>query len=106
MRPRRASWTLDKGLWRSLGGSSSIHHCLWWLHHWRRSSGTPRVSPMFEQFSKFAVENLESLLSLINGYLFEIVWIMLGKRGFKKWTMGFVLVFYYYYYYYYYLKLI
>ena len=47
---------------------------------------------MFEQFSKFAVENLESILSLINGYLFEIVWIMLGKRGFKKWTMGFVLV--------------
>jgi hypothetical protein len=44
---------------------------------------------MFEQFSKFAVENLESLLSLIYGYLFETVWIMLGKRGFKKWTMGF-----------------
>ena len=48
---------------------------------------------MFIKCFAFAVENLESLLSLIYGYLFETVWIMLGKCGLKKWTMGFVLVF-------------
>jgi hypothetical protein len=62
VRPRRASWTLDKGLWQSSGESSPIHYRLWWLHRWRRSSGTPGISPMFEQFSKLAVENLKSFI--------------------------------------------
>jgi hypothetical protein len=50
---------------------------------------TPKISPMFEEFSKFAVENLESLLLLVYGYLFATVWIMIGKCGFKNWTTSF-----------------